>query len=182
MASTSEAHAATIAALGKLIAGIQQHPPTTGALVIDGTTYTTAEIVSAVQSVIDAMNAAVATRAAFLEAAKTSATRFADNRAFLAGLRQVLRNQFGAAASILAVFGLTPKKAALKTPEVKVAAAVKAKATRTARGTKGKKQRAAIKGTVVGVEITPVTAPAAPASPAVQQPGAVAPGSSVSSH
>jgi hypothetical protein len=151
--ATPNSHAATITALGKLIAGLQKHPPS-GALVIDGKTYTTAEVVSALQAIIDALNAAVSTRAAFLEAAHTSETTVEDNRVFVTGLRQIVQIQYGQAASILSDFGLTPRKTASTTPDVKVAAAAKAKATRDARGTKGSKQKAAITGNVTSVEIT----------------------------
>jgi hypothetical protein len=67
---------------------------------------------------------------------------------------------FGDAADILALFGLEPRKApAPRTGEENAAAAAKAKATRTARGTASKKQKLAIKGNVTGITVVPTTAP-----------------------
>jgi hypothetical protein len=62
---------------------------------------------------------------------------------------------------MLAKFGLTPRQRPVTTPEVKVAAAVKAAATRAARHTMGPKEKAKIKGTV---------APTAPATPSPTAP------------
>ena len=56
--------------------------------------------------------------------------------------------------------------------EDQAAAKAKAKATRIARGTRGPKAKKVVKGNVTGVEITPVTAPAAAPEPATAQPAA----------
>src|SRR5581483_8311817 len=62
-------------------------------------------------------------------------------------------------ASDLADFGLTPKKARTpQTVEAKAAATAKREATRAARNTMGAKQKLKVKGNVVGVSVTPVTA------------------------
>ena len=79
-------------------------------------------------------------------------------------------------ASVLADFGLAPKKA--RTPltvEQKAAAKAKRDATRAARGTMGKKAKLAVKGDVTGVEITPVTASTAQAAPVAPAGSATAP-------
>ena len=78
----------------------------------------------------------------------------------LSALRRNLLAMFGNAPQILAIFGLqAPKPKAQKTVEEKAVAAAKLRATRTARGTASKKSKAAIKGNVVGVDLTPITAP-----------------------
>jgi hypothetical protein len=72
---------------------------------------------------------------------------------------QFVKTTFSNSPDVLADFGLKAKKA--RTPltvEQKVAAAAKNAATRSARGTKGAKQKLAITGGVTGVVVTPVTA------------------------
>jgi hypothetical protein len=77
---------------------------------------------------------------------------------------------FAGAAQTLADFGLEPPKAPKpRTAEQLAAVKAKAKATRLARGTTSKKQKLAIRGNVTGVDIVPVTEPAAAAKPAVQE-------------
>jgi len=63
-------------------------------------------------------------------------------------LQSYLVGIHGADNSILGKFGFTVKKPATKTVEVKAGAVQKMRATRKARGTMGKKQKAKIKGTV----------------------------------
>jgi hypothetical protein len=67
-----------------------------------------------------------------------------------------VRNQFGNQADVLADFGLALPKARATKLETKVQAVVKGKATRQARHTMGKKQKASVKGTPNG---TPATQP-----------------------
>jgi hypothetical protein len=185
----AQSHAATIASLGKLIAGLQKYPPS-GALSLDGTSYTTAEVVSLLQSIVDALNAVVLARATYTKAVHAAEALASDNGPVVRDLKQSVQMTYAKSDDVLSVFGLTPRKstAGAKTPEVKVAAAAKAKATRTARGTKGKTQKAEITGNVTGVAITPVTAPVAPApavppavQPAAATPAVAAP-ATVSSH
>jgi hypothetical protein len=59
---------------------------------------------------------------------------------------------------VLADFGISTKTRTPLTVEQKAAAAAKRTATRAARGTKGAKQKKGIKGDVVGITVTPVTA------------------------
>jgi len=67
-------------------------------------------------------------------------------RTATAGLRQAMMVAFGAKLDTLADFGLAPRKARVQTPDQKIAAAAKAKATREARHTLGKVQRSTITG------------------------------------
>jgi hypothetical protein len=76
---------------------------------------------------------------------------------------------FAGQVDALSDFGLTGRKTPVVSPETRVAAANKAKATREARHTMGKKQKAAIKGTVAPTAPattapapTPVATPPAP--------------------
>jgi hypothetical protein len=86
------------------------------------------------------------------------------------GVKSILVAKLGKSSTLLLGYGFTPAKVVVKSPAVKTAAAVKGKATREARGTKGSVQKKAIKGNVTGVIITPVTA-----GPTASQPAAAAP-------
>jgi hypothetical protein len=76
-------------------------------------------------------------------------------------MRQALLVAFADQVDVLADFGLTGRKTRVVTPEEKVTAAAKARATRAARHTMGKRQKAAIKGA-----LEPSASEAAPAVPA----------------
>jgi hypothetical protein len=108
-----------------------------------------------------------------------------------AGVKSVLEGRFGKSGTQLTKYGFAPAKVGVKTPLVKTTAAVKSKATRTARGTKGSVQKKLITGNVTGVVITPVTtgtaapqvaaaAPTAAANAATTSNGAGAPVASAS--
>ena len=100
-------------------------------------------------------------RAAWQTAVQADRALEDKTKPFVAALRGSLLASFAGNIDTLARFGLVPRQKPVTTPEVKVAAAAKAKATRAARHTMGPKEKAAIKGTV-----TP-TAPAtaAPSAP-----------------
>ena len=74
-----------------------------------------------------------------------------------AAVHSVLQGRYGKGSTQLLAYGFSPQKVAERTAASKAGAAVKTKATRTARGTKGSKQKLEITGGVTGVIITPVT-------------------------
>ncbi len=92
-------------------------------------------------------------------------------RIFTGALVAYVKATFGASPEVLADFGIHPKARAPLTVEQKAAAAAKRAATRKARRTMGSVQKKGVKGDVVGITVTPITAPqpvvTAPASPAV---------------
>jgi hypothetical protein len=131
-----------------------------------------AQVVAAVEQLLASSQLAQSTRTAFLAAVASDRTLQEANLQFRDDLKQTLRAMYSAQPTILAEFGLTVRKRAVLTPEELVARTAKADATRVARGTKGKRQLAAIHGNVTGVTITPIVDGAAPtAGPA---PAAVA--------
>jgi hypothetical protein len=157
----------------KLIDGLNKHATTITSIVIGGAAATTKDIVATLQSRIDSAKAASSTRATWLAAVQAYQAERVKTRTYVSGLRQSLLVAFAGQVDTLADFGLTPRKPRVLTPEQKLAAAAKAKATRAARHTMGKKQKAAIKGTVA-TPTAPV--PAAPApTPAPTPPEAPAP-------
>jgi hypothetical protein len=93
-----------------------------------------------------------------------------------AAVQSVLQGRYGKGSTQLLAYGFTPQKVAERTAASKAGAAVKTKATRTARGTKGSKQKLEITGGVTGVIITPVTSSQTPATPAAEPAPAAAAG------
>ena len=160
--STIEAHDAQV------IVGIKKDLPNVSSLPLAGTTYTMTALEQLIQSRIDAANGVVNARANWIHAAATYKALNTQVTQVVRALRQYVINAFGQNSPTLADFGFTPPKKATLTPEQKTAKAAKAKATRVARGTKGKKQKAVIKGTVPTTE--PATTPPAAPAPATAAP------------
>jgi hypothetical protein len=167
-----------IAAEQKIADGLKKHEQTLTSLVIGGTSYKTADVITNVQTLVNSAQTVVSSRATWQANILADEALRAKNKTFMSGLRQSLLVAFGGSVDVLADFGLTPHKTpATRTPEQKAASAAKAKATRAARHTMGSKQKAAIKGTTVtapqsgDVTKVPVT-PAAPASPSPTAPAA----------
>jgi hypothetical protein len=162
--STTQAHD------GQVIVGIKGHLQNVSSLPLAGSTFTMAELEQLIQSRIDAANAVAGAKAHWHDA---SATYKSLNKHVLQvdrALRQYVINSFGESSPVLADFGFTAPKKATLTPEQKVARALKAAATRKARGTMGKRQKAPIKGTVT----VPATShPASPTPTATPAPAVV---------
>ena len=154
---------------GQVIAGIKKDLQNVSSLPLASSTYTMAALVQLVQSRIDAANTVVNARAHWVDASATYETLNTNVTKVVRALRQYVINVYGPDSPVLADFGFTATKRSPLTPEQLVAKAQKAAATRKARGTMGKKQKAKIKGTVVTTAPAtslPATAPAeTPAAP-----------------
>ena len=130
----------------QIIAGIEKHLQNTPTLPLGGSAYMPADLVKLLQSRIDSANTATSAKAnwhATVVAERALNTKLSP---ILRGLRQHLFNVYGETSPILSDFGFSPPKRATRTPEEKAAAAAKAKATRKARHTMGKKQKKGVKG------------------------------------
>jgi hypothetical protein len=142
-----------------LIDGFNKHAAAIPSMVINGVVQATKDIVATLQSRVDSAKTVLSTRATWQAAIRTDQELRDTTKTYVSGVKQGLLVAFAGQLDTLADFGLTARAKHVATPEEKIAAAAKAKATRAARHTLGSKQKAAIKGTV-----TP-TAPA-PAAPA----------------
>jgi hypothetical protein len=157
-----------IAQLGQLISGLQKNQPN-GTIVIDGTSYTTTELIQLLQALIDALSSTVAARTAYRDAVHQSDALLKTDGPTVTALKASLRITYGPDSSTLSQYGLSPRKVTVRTAEEKAIAAEKARATRAARHTMGKKAKKAITGATASAAPT-VTAPAgapAPAAPSV---------------
>jgi hypothetical protein len=159
--------ASTVAQLQSLIQGLQKQFPN-GKFTLGNTGYTTKTLVQAFQSLISAINAVNTAQANAKVAVAALRAATAQVGPVVLALKRNLQSMYGSATDTLALFGLEPHKApAPRSTAEKAASAVKAKATRTARGTTSKKQKLAIKGNVTGVSMIPITEPA-DAAPSAQ--------------
>jgi len=132
----------------QLIAGIKKHLGLKATLALTVGKLTGAELVDILQKRVDAAPPVAKARAAWLALARAEQQIMKDSTTVVRDLRQALRLLFGPYPEILADFGLTPWRTprALNTVERSQKLA-KAKATRKARHTVGKRKKLAIKGT-----------------------------------
>jgi hypothetical protein len=166
-------HTQTQARDAQVITGIEKHLQNTPSLPLRGSAYTPAELVKLIQSRIDSAGTAATTKATWHSNVLAERAQNTSLTAVLRELRQYVIHAFGETSPVLADFGFAPPKRATRTPEQKAAAAAKAKATRAARHTMGKKQKKSVKGTVPAA--APATSPSPAAAPAVTaSPGATA--------
>jgi hypothetical protein len=142
-----------------VILGIQKNLLNVPTLNLAGKPITPADLEKLVQSRIDSANAIAPAKAKWTAAVQAYRTLNTQVTPVVRALRTYVINTYGPTSTVLTDFGFSPPKTTVTSPEVKAAAAVKAKATRAARHTQGKKQKLAIKGTVA-------TAPAASSTPA----------------
>jgi hypothetical protein len=161
----------------QFIAGIGKHLANAQSITFGSATLTPADLTQRLQTLVNlrtSVNAAKATAQANLVAEQAQSPALTSQ---LTGFKAYVKASFSKSPDVLADFGLTPNKA--RTPltvEAKAAAAAKRAATRTARHTMGKVQKLDVTGDVVGVTVTPVTAP----KPVASAPVASAPSGTVS--
>jgi hypothetical protein len=127
------------------------------------------EVVAELQKYVTAAQATKSSNQAWRNDVQTERQVAAEVAPVRAAVHSVLIGRYGKGSTQLLAYGFSPQKVAERTAASKAGAAVKTKATRTARGTKGSKEKLAITGGVTGVLITPVTASqnvSTPATPA----------------
>ncbi len=152
------------AADASLSTGLVKHEPTLSSFTIAGATVKTTDIVTTLQTRQDSAKTVESTRAIWQAAVAADRSLRAQSNPTVSGVKQALHVMFAGSPDTLADFGLTPRKPHVVTPEVKVAAAARAKATRAARHTMGVQQKAGIKGALDGVNLVVTAQPAAPSA------------------
>jgi hypothetical protein len=143
------AQKATLAALlAALVKCIRAELGGVDPIVLNGSSHTQTELVDRVQAALDAIAAVKAARTALSQAVANQKAAVAQATPIRAGVRRFLQAKLGPNSPKLQEFGFTPARAAKTPVKTKAQAKVKAAATRVARGTRGKKQKAQIKGDV----------------------------------
>jgi hypothetical protein len=130
----------------KLIQGIKTHFAKVKTVTLRGTQVNLADLVTDVQTSIDAGVETDTKRVAFLEAAKASRAADAAVNPTIVVFSDYLQTTMS--ATDLADFGIVPKARAVPDVATKATAIQKRAATRKARGTMGKRQREKIVGVV----------------------------------
>jgi hypothetical protein len=146
------------------VAGIQKYFSTTASLVLAGTTYTPAQIIALLQAFATALQALIALHAELSSGVLSVRGQQKQINKILLALQTYVDNLFGGDPSKLADFGFKPKKVGVVSTSTRAEAVAKAKATREARHTMGKKQKAAITGESPAPAPT-AAPPAAPEAP-----------------
>ncbi len=141
-----------------LIAGLQQNyqPGDVFDLVTGQTTC--AELVTLFQGFVTSAEQTKASNQVWRNDVQAEREAEQQVRPVRAAVKSVLVGKYGKSSTKLLAYGFQPAKVPVKSTTAKSTAVAKAEATRTARGTKGSKQKQAIVGNVTGVVITPVTA------------------------
>jgi hypothetical protein len=145
-----------------LVDGLTKNQSTLGSFTIGGKTYTVAQAIVLITSSMAASKEVEVERAAFEAALAAEKATRAQNRVFVSSLKQTLQAMYVGQVDKLAEYGLKGRKPRVVPPKTQVAAAARAKATRELRGTKGKKQKAAIHAPAVEVTTSPATQGSAP--------------------
>jgi hypothetical protein len=143
------------------IAGIQKYYSATATLLLAGTSYTPAGLISLLQAYVSAITALQALHAQLHDAVSEGKAQRQQIHVILLALEGLVASSFGSSSSKLGDFGFTPKKQGVPSVQTKAQAQVKSQATRKARGTLGPKQKLSITGSTNG---TTTTAPAQPAA------------------
>jgi hypothetical protein len=153
-----------------LVVGLQTYYQPNDVFRMKSGTFTRDELIAEFQKFIALAEATKNTHTAWRGAVQTERASELEVRPLRQGVHAMVSVRFGKAGTEVLQFGFAQAKPGTKKPATKVQAADKAKATRTARATKGKKQRLAIKAQpataapAAAPQATPVAA--APAAPA----------------
>jgi hypothetical protein len=163
-----------LAGVQALIAGTQKHFPS-GQFTLGNTAYTTASLVEILTDLAGAYAAVSAARLNANDALAALRTEEAKANPVIRDYVTFLRATFRSATAQLGDFGLqAPKARTPVSPEKRLAATAKARATRIARGTVGKKHKSTIHGDVSGVLVTPITTSGPAPSPVASTPAPAA--------
>jgi hypothetical protein len=148
------------------VVGVQKHYPPTSTLVLNGVPLTPADVTKALQASVDAADATAAATASFHKAAALEQAANTTGDATYRSLKQYVMNQFKASPDVLADFGFTLPSRRVPSADTVAGAVEKRAATREARHTMGKRQKAGIKGTVATAPAAPAGSATPPATPA----------------
>jgi hypothetical protein len=130
------------------IVGIRKHFAGVPTILLGGTPTTPNDATATLQGTIDAVDAADAAEQAFHGAVAAKNAAIAKGTGLLTDLKTLVKSQLGSSEGVLGDFGFSNPKRQTPDEATKAGAVVKRAATREARHTMGKRQKAGIKGTV----------------------------------
>jgi hypothetical protein len=142
----------------QMIAGVQKHYGPNDTILVDGVATKQTDVVAKLQAPITASDVTATAEAAFHTAVSDEEAANAAADTSYQGLKSYFLSIYATTSELLADYGLSLVVPKQPTAAVKAAAAVKRKATITARGIVGKRKRAAVTAPA------PAAAPPAPTS------------------
>jgi hypothetical protein len=141
-----------------LIAGLQQNYKPGDVFDLPMGEMTCAELIAQFQGFVTAVETTKSSNQAWRNDVEAEHAAAQQIRPYRVAVKAVLVARYGKSSTKLLPYGFKPAKVPAKSTSAKSTAVAKSKATRSARGTKGKVQKQQIVGNVTGVVITPVTA------------------------
>jgi hypothetical protein len=151
--------ASTLAQLQALVTALPALCPGV-TFTLSGRTYTVAQAAALAGDMIAAEARVTAAQAVLRGALIKREQVIGANGPLVHDLRSMLRLRFNGSPGLLAELAISPKKTrGPLTTQVRLEKQAKTAATRVARGTKSKKQKSKIFGSVTGVTITPTVRP-----------------------
>jgi hypothetical protein len=157
-----------------LVTGMQATFAATDTFVINNETYTRDEIVMEIEQYIGAAETTKSDYAVWRASVQTERAVLEQVTPIRAGMLCFFQGRFGKNGPELRTYGFAPRKPAVRTVQSKATALERMEATRTVRGTGGKKQKAKLKGTQVVLVSPPAAQEPAAATVATAAPGAAA--------
>jgi hypothetical protein len=130
---------------GVVITALEKYYPAGGNLTLKGKVVAVPVLIQLLRDHIGAVGTTASAKGAWKLTVVDERAKAAVLRPLLKGLRQQVLNQFGDLSQAAIDFGYVPQPHP-PTAEVKAAAVVKNRATRAARGTKGKREKAKVHG------------------------------------
>jgi hypothetical protein len=147
-------------------------PPSVQSVVVQGVAYTQTDLKKKLLDMVAPWQAARTQHAALRQFSQSKPTLTKAAQEFLADLHAAMAAQYGNSSETLTHFGFKPaKRRRSLTIEEKAIRAAKAKLTREKRGTKGKRQKEALKQT----QAPDVNIPGAGGSLQIETPGSSVP-------
>ncbi len=131
-----------VSSIALLLAGFNKHCAKTGGLIVNSETLKPKDVAACLQAVVDSVRGVAEARGAF-KAALADEQRVAEENAdVITAVKQMVMNAFGNKPDVLADFGLEKRARKQRTVSEKFDAVGKTLATRSARHTLGRKQKA----------------------------------------
>jgi hypothetical protein len=161
--STGATHATKVdveAQYQSVIAGLLAYYQPADTFTMSDGTYTRDELIAKLQSFVAAVEQSKSNYQTWRTGVAQERSLLIQVQPLRVGVRGIVQARFGKKGPQVLQFGFTPMKTPVRSAEEKALAARKAVATRKARGTVGKKERATITGAT-----TPAAAPVTPAAP-----------------
>jgi hypothetical protein len=131
-----------------LISGLQTYYQPTDTFHVAGGAYTRDELITELDSFVAAAQATKASNTQWRSNVQSERAMEQKVKVVRAALKGIVTARFGAGAAAILQFGFPIPKPSKRSAETKAVAAVKSKATREARGTKGSVEKKKVKGNV----------------------------------